>query len=182
VNDPSSTTQIFADQDVQDVLDATRTDVYNQSLTPQATFVNGSILYLDYFATRGDWEDGAVFKQALTLAVTPSLAEPIAGHWQFAVTTLPPVYITGKNYDVYRAAADLLERWSARVALNFDFTSDNQTFRRSQAATALQQLARTYRAKQRPVSISARRGDLNIGQTSGVGLDPTPFDYMDMGD
>jgi hypothetical protein len=181
INDPAGASQIFDDQSIQNVLDDSRQDISNTALTPYVTFSGGTILYLDYYHTLGSWEDNVVLKQYLTFLVTPSVSEPIAGHWSFAATTLPPVYITGSTHDIYRAAADLLERWAARLVLEFDFTSDGQSFHRSQAATALQNLAKTYRKKQRPGSLSMVRDDISGGKRDMLGLGPHEIDYMAKG-
>jgi len=182
INDPSGASQQFADTDIQDILDESRVDVFNMPLKDQPTFSGSTILYLDYLSDLGGWEDGMVLKQYLTVTVTPSLIEPIAGHFQFAQSTFPPIYLTGKIYDVYRAAADLLERWAARYALQFDFSSDSQSFHVSQASTQLLNLAKSYRRKQRPGTIKFSRGDMNTGEEqNNVSLDAKPIDYMASG-
>jgi hypothetical protein len=182
INDPSSATQQFADQDIQDILDESRADIINMALIPKPTFTGALIQYLNYYTDLGGWEDDLVLKQFLVTIVTPTLSEPIAGHWQFATTTLPPIYLTGKTYDIYRGAADLLERWAARYVTRFDFTSDGQSFRVSQAPAQLQALAKTYRMKQRAHSITAIRSDLNNGAISTLpGLAPTEIDYFSSG-
>ncbi len=165
INDPTGAGQIFDDQTIQDILDASRIDVINQPLQGQPTFSGSTIQYLDYFAPMGDFEDLPVLKQYLTQVVVPSVYENIVGHWQFATNVFPPVFITGKTYDVYRAAADLLERWSAKWMLSYDFTSDAQSFHRSQVAVQLQKLAATYRRQQRAISLNLSRSDLSSGGT-----------------
>jgi hypothetical protein len=181
INDPSGGSQTWTDDQIQDVLDASRQDVLNSALTGKPTFSGTTIQYLDYFASQGDWEDSPVMKQYLTVVVNPSASENIVGHWTFAQSVLPPVFITGKSYDIFRAAAELLERWSAKLALNYDFTSDGQTFRRSQAGAALCNLAKTYRMQQRPTTISLVRAD--IGGDGGLTnpLGPSELDYMASG-
>ena len=180
INDPSGSSQTFDDDTIQSVMDEGREDVVNRALIGKPTFTGGSIQYLNYYGDTG-WEDDYVLKQYLTVTVTPSSVEPIAGHFVFSTTTLPPVYITGKVHDVYRVAADLLERWAAKVALDFDFTSDSQSFRRSQRGTALLSSAKTYRAKQRPRMSSVVRSDLSGGRVNDLSLAPTALDYMASG-
>src|SRR5258708_4234859 len=160
INDPQGASQVFDDQTIQDVLDENRQDIGNVALQGVPTYSGATIQYLDYYSNLGGWEDGYVLKQNLTVTVTPSVKEPIVGHWAFAASTLPPVYITGSLHDVYRAAADLLERWAARYMTRFDFSSDGQRFRISQAPDQMQKLAHTYRMKQRAGVIVANRGDL----------------------
>jgi hypothetical protein len=181
INDPRGASQTFADQDIQNCLDDYRQDVGNVALTSYLTYVSGTVQYLDYYHDLGSWEDGFVLKQFLTVVVTPSASEPIVGHWTFATSTRPPVYLTGSTHDIYRAAADLLERWAAKWALNYDFSSDGQSFRRSQAASMLQALAVTYRKKQRASNMSFTRSDLQSADVSSVGLGAKPIDYMSSG-
>ena len=182
INDPASVNQQWSDQIIQDVMDEGRIDVVNGSMIAKPIYSGSGILFLDYYTEMGSWEDDYVLKQYLTTPVTPSTVEPIAGHFQFATTTLPPIYITGKLHDVYRAAADLLERWSASWALSYDFSSDGQSFKRSQVLPALQKLAHTYRMQQRPGTISMMRSDLAGSGQADLSLKPTALDYMASGD
>lgn len=183
LSDPAGTSQIFADQDIQDVLDAGRQDVKNLLLIARPTFTGSTIQYLDYYSELTDWEDDVIFKQYLVVSVTPSVSEPIAGHWQFATTTLPPIYLSGKTYDIYRAAADLLERQSAQWALRYSMSVDGQSLQRNQAFQSLQQLARSYRMQQRATSISLTRSDVGTASTLvNGGLGPLEIDYLASGD
>lgn len=179
---PPGTPPVFFDQDIQDVLDEGRVDVFNMPLVPKETFSGATILYLDYETDLGGWEDGYTLRQFLTQTVTPSVLEPIAGHWSFAASTFPPVFITGRLYDVYRAAADLLERWAAKWVLRYSATVDGQGLQRSQVTRNLQLLAVTYRKKQRAGVISMRRSDLNAGgQSVQSRLAETELDRMASG-
>lgn len=183
INDPAGPSQVFADQDIQDTLDASREDIYNLAMKPQVTFSGSDPIWVDYLTRQGDWEDDFVIKQYLTVVTTPVTNEPIAGHWHFAATTLPPLYITGKIYDRYRAAADLLEMWAARLTLSFDFTSDGQSFRRSQMHSQMLDMALHYRMKQRARTVNMFRNDINVTQTQDI-LSPGPhdLDYFSSGD
>jgi hypothetical protein len=185
INDtlPVGNGQIFTDQTIQDVMDESRMDFKNVMLKPAPTFTTGIVQYLDYWADYGGgWEDSTTFKQWLSSSVTPSLSEPIAGHWQFSASTLPPVYISGAVMDCYRAAADLLERQSAQWLMSYNIVVDGQNLQRSQVADAMQKLARSYRMKQRPGTIQAIRTDLNATQRPDEGLSgPRFYDYMTKG-
>lgn len=181
INDPSGGGQIFDDQTIQDVMDESRLDLKNAALQGRPTYSGATIQYLDYYSDVGGWEDDFVLKQFLTITVTPSVSEPIAGHFQFAANTFPPVFITGKLYDVYRSAADLLERWAAKWVLAYAFTSDGQSFQRNQAAQALQNLAHTYRGKQRATVIGMSRSDLNADKSNEPSLHAKTIDYFASG-
>lgn len=177
IND-TGTSPIFADQDIQDVMDESRLDVKNELLVQKPTFSGSSIQFLDYYSHYGGWEDSVVLKQYLVNTVTPSLSEPIAGHWQFSTTTLPPVYASGSVHDVYRAAADLLERWAAKWALSYNISVDGQSLQRGQATQALQALAKTYRMKQRAHVIQATRSDVRSTSTAAQALGAQEIDFM----
>lgn len=182
INDPSAS--VFSDQNVQDVMDETRVDYKNAVLIPKPTFTGSTIQFLDYYHALGGWEDDLVIKQYLINQVTPATSEPIAAHWTFSTTTLPPLYISGKLYDVYRSAADLLERQAAMWVLRYSVSVDGQNLQRSQAASALQALAKTYRMKQRAGTIELHRSDVQgpDANLSGVGLGAVEIDYMGSGD
>jgi hypothetical protein len=181
INDPRGASQIFDDQTIQNVLDDSRLDYMNEPLLAKPTFVSGTIQYLDYWHDLGSWEDGVILKQFLTVTVTPSASELIAGHWEFTATTLPPVYLTGSTHDIYRASADLLERWAAKYMTRFDFASDGQSFKLSQVPAQMQALACTYRKKQRVTSMGFTRSDLQSGGAVHRGLGATAIDYMASG-
>lgn len=178
IYDPAGASQIFSDDDIQNVMDAgPRLEARFLRLKPSPTYVSGVYSYLDYYAENlTDWEEDATFWQYLNTQVTPSTSEYITGHWKFTASTPPSVFIVGKTYDLYRAAADLLERRSAKWALDFDVVVGGQTFRQSQVSDQLGKLAKSYRAKQRIGSITMTRSDLVIGEYS-TDLGPRPIDY-----
>jgi hypothetical protein len=185
INDtlPLGSGQVFVDQDIQDVLDAGRMDLFNEPLKPLPTFSGSTIQYLNYFSDWTDWETDYVLKQYLTITVTPSSTEPITGAFNFSASTLPPVYITGKSFDIYRAAADLLQRWAAKWVLLYSVSVDGQSLQRAQAHRALTDLAKMYRLQQRAVTVSLIRTDAGpVGERASNGLQAKEIDYMASGD
>ena len=185
INDtlPVGSGQIFTDDVIQSVLDEGRLDVVNGSLLPKPTYVGSGLQYLDYYSDMGGWEDGAVLKQNLSIIVTPSAIEPIAGHFQFAANTFPPVFITGKLFDRYRAAADLLERLAAQWVLSYSMTVDGQSLQRNQATRSILLLVKEYRRKQRPRAITVKRSDFagSVGEDDALSLAPRNIDYYSSG-
>lgn len=190
INDtlPVGNGQVFTDQQIQDVLDEGRIDITNHSLEPRPTFSGSTVQYLDYYSDLGGgWEDGYILKQYLTVIVTPTTLEPITGHFGFAANVFPPVFITGILHDRYRASADLLERMAAQWAMSYNMTVDGQNLQRGQVTANLQNLAKTYRRKQRPKTIAIKRGDLvgasgdNANPLNPVSIGPTNIDYMSSG-
>src|SRR5436305_1289178 len=98
INDSAGVAQVSDDQSIQDVLDASRVDYRYLSLAPAPTYSGSTIQYLDYYSDLTDWEDDVAFWQYRITQVTPSVQDNIVGHWTFAGTTLPPVYLIGKTY------------------------------------------------------------------------------------
>jgi hypothetical protein len=163
INDPAGVSEVWTDDQIQNVMDESRLDIVNQEMTPKITYNAGQALFLNYYTAIGNWEDDYVIKQYLYNTVSPNTLEPIAGHFAFNSTTLPPLYITGKQHDIYRSAADLLERWAAKSLQQFAFSSDSQSFQPQQVVDNISKLVRLYRSKQQPRTISMTRSDLNAG-------------------
>lgn len=166
-----SQVQTFGDDQIQAALDDHRVDVRYAALRPQPTFQQGpNTLYLDYYSDTRYWEDDYIIQDLSYLDITAQLVtrEPITGHWAFA--SQPQgigVRITGKSYDVYGAAADLLDQWAGQLKLEFTFSSDLQTFRRDQQVTQLMALAQRYRQQALPGNMRIVQGDAATDQDGG---------------
>lgn len=161
IGDPAGASQTFDDQTLQDYLDRHQTVARYARLRPEASYGAGGVSqYLDYYADVGDWEADEQLYDGAYNPLTPTTSDRLTGHWTFASSQLPPVLIVGKFYDVYAAAADLLEAWAAREKLSFDFSADGQSLQRSQKARAILELAREYRRQQRPTSVGMVRNDV----------------------
>lgn len=167
VGDVASASQDFTDQDIQDVLDAHREDVRYEVLTPRPTLSTAGILYNDYYSEVGYWEAGETLVWGNFAPLTALTSDRVVGHWTFA-NQYPPVLLAGQTYDIYAAAAELLER---RIALRsftmFDFVADGRTMRLGTVLDRWQKLRDTYIAKSRGHVISLYREDLAGGDGSG---------------
>jgi len=180
IADPISNNAQFADQDIQDTLDNLRTDVRYEGLTIAPSILNNAstnnqaqTIYADYYSKYQWWESDVTLQAysngAAWVVVTPLASDYIVGHWQFELNVfasgtapgqLPPVFATGKTYDVYGAAADLLELWAALQIGSYDVTVDGQTLRRSQIPNQKFLLANIYRRKALPRTAHMRREDV----------------------
>src|SRR5215471_3956679 len=185
IQDLSGANQFFADQDIQDTLDETTEFIRYEPLQIAPTIVNTastgnqpSVIFIEYFSQFQWWEQDAVLQgnnipsnQAWKV-LTPVQSDYINGHWWFEDPTTeftsptvpgqyPPVFVTGKVYDLFRASADLLEFWGASSAASYDIMVDGQNLRRSQLMTAKIALAEVYRRKAKPKVARMVRDDLN---------------------
>lgn len=179
INDPSNAT--FTTQQVQDALDRTRQWVRYELLTPAPDIVPpaastspAQFNWATYVSHYTDWEADEVLQGNLPggkawQVLTAVTSDELTGMWTFDVVLptistnipaqLPPVFITGKFYDPYLSAAYLLEMWAAQLADAFDFTSDGQTFKRSQRLQGKLALARAYRMNAKPTVMHVERSD-----------------------
>jgi hypothetical protein len=153
IADPAGAGQVFTDLQLQDFLDGHQLVVRYVELMARPTIPPGGSVsqsaYKDYFSALGFWESDAVFANGAYAALTPDTKDELTGHWIFNAGQLPPVYMTGKTYDLYGAAVDALGSWAAKEKLSFSFAADGQQFQESQKVEALLKLADTYRAKVR---------------------------------
>ncbi len=161
VNDPAGASQSWSDDELQDFLDANRLDVRHAALRPEPAWTGGTVTYTDYFADYGEWESDVTLEDSNGDDLTPSASNLVAGHWTFADGQDPNVYVTGKTFDLWAAAADVLEAWAAKVALEFDFDADGSGYKRSQKREALLAVAAQYRRKARPRKAPMVRDDVN---------------------
>lgn len=160
--DLAGATQVFSDAEIQEMLDATRTDVRYLLLQEDMSVTPASLAqYLAYYDPRygGGWEDDVVLTSGTYAVLTPSVSDALTGKWTFAASTLPPVFLTGKVYDVYEAAGDLCEQWAARAASCFDFETDGQSYKRSQKTAQLHAAASNLRMRARPRIVRMVRRD-----------------------
>lgn len=161
----------FSDDHIVDYLDRNRLDLYDEPLRPvRQTGVGGTAVWQVFHSQYGDFEatsgGTAVFVVRQATGTVDGTADWSADYTRGVVTFTQNQagtahYLTGRSYDLYGAAADLLDDAARYEKLSFDIRTDNDSLARSQKVTLLTQLAADYRAKQRPKSITVRRGDLH---------------------
>ena len=185
IQDPSGSSQFFQDQDIQDTCDETVDFIRYEPLQIAPTIVNTAstsnqptVIFIEYFSRYQWWESDVVLEgtnistHAAWIVLTPTESDLINGHWFFQPSSTeftspivpgqyPPVFATGKVYDLYRASADLLEFWGASLAGAYDVTADGQSLRRSQLMQAKLTLANSYKRKAKPKVAKLVRDDVN---------------------
>jgi hypothetical protein len=160
IHDPAGTDETWTDDELQDWLDAHREDVVQRQLGYAETIAGGAVVVLEYAAKDGHWERDAVLADSSGAALTPDTADYLVGRWAFAAHQAPPVFVTGKSFDVYAAAADALEASAAMMAVEYDFSAEGRSFQRSQQGAALLALARQYRGRSRARVVRMVRDDV----------------------
>lgn len=185
IQDLAGASQFFADQDIQDTLDETVDFIRYEPLQIAPTIVNTAstgnqptVIFIEYFSRFQWWESDVVLEgtntstHAAWIVLTPTESDYINGHFWFEPSATeytsptvpgqyPPIFATGKVYDLYRASADLLEFWSASFAGAYDITVDGQSLKRSQLMQSKLTLAASYRRKCKPRVAKMVRDDVN---------------------
>lgn len=162
----------WSDDQVQDVLDRHRRDLVREPLTPDEEYAGGgTLVWKTYRSGWGHLEQtsggSAVFVVADSIGNTRGTATYTPDYQRGVVTFAADqagtaLYLTARSYDVHAASAELLEAWASAVALDFDFGTDGQTFRRSQKAEALRAQARLMRQR-----TGVRRARMGTGGNPG---------------
>jgi hypothetical protein len=153
-----STATDFSDAEVQDFLTTNSTDYVREWLTAASS---DGTTYDKFGAETGNWEAGAVFRDSANAIVTTGLTfEVITG----IVTAAPPrtesiLTITGRAYDIYGAAAELMETWANKLSQEYDVSLDGNTYNRSQKADGLRAAAASFRRKSRTRVGTTERND-----------------------
>lgn len=160
--DPSSPTNTFSDDQIQDALDFYREEQRWVALRPMPTYVaGGNTIYLDYYTGIGNWESDVQLQDLTYATITPSLSELIVGHWAFA--SQPNgigVRATGKTYDIYASAADLLEWWVGQVKMTaFSVRDGKDAASYKDIVGNMLSLAGQYRARALPHIRRMYQGD-----------------------
>jgi hypothetical protein len=147
IGDPSGATAVFTDTELQTCLDNNAVDVLYEPLRPIPTIAaGGATTYLTWDASAGWWESSEVLTDGSYNVLTATTSDRQRGRWTFAATQ-SAVLLKGARYDVYLAAAEVVDVWIAKVKLEFDFTADGASFQRSQKIKALVDLGQSLRSR-----------------------------------
>jgi hypothetical protein len=147
IADPAGASATFSDDELQSFLDNNATDVWYEPLQPEPTIApGGATAYLTWRASAGWWEASEVLTDSSYNVLTVATADRQRGRWTFA-THQAAVLLRGARYDIYLAAAEAVDAWSAKLKLAYDFSADGGDYKRSQQVKALQELATTLRSK-----------------------------------
>jgi hypothetical protein len=151
----------WTDEQLQDFLDARRTDALLAELRAYESYVAGSVVWLDYFTPRGMWEaDAALFDVSRTaIDAVEYAADLVLGHWTFAASRTPPLYVTGRCYDIHSSAADVFEAWASGEKFRHVYSGDQgESSGPSRRSDELAALAQEQRRRAGPGRSIVRTG------------------------
>lgn len=139
-------------EDVEAALDGRRIEARYLDLTALPTKTSGgTTTYTTFEASYTHWENDATFTDSNYDALTTDTDDWLNGRWTFATEPTRPVRILGYTYDIYAAAADLLEKQAAGASDRryFDNSAGDNSQSRSQIVEHWNSLAIMYRRRQR---------------------------------
>jgi hypothetical protein len=119
----------------------------------------GSVSYTDFRAHCKNWGTAAIFVDSTYGTLTPATADYHRGYFTFATAPLRPVIVFGTVYDLYGAAADLLDERAALMSEDFDVSDVNRKYFRSQKQMMLTKQANIYRRNQWVTNLPLYRSD-----------------------
>lgn len=148
----------WTDDQLQDALDRCRLDVYDEAVPPLVTYDSGGTAEYKTYESQYDSFEATTGGTAIfylresggarvgTALYTPDYER---GVFEFAasVTGGSVLYLTGRSYDVYAAAADIWRQKAAHVADRFDFSADGASFKVSQLMAQYERQAQACERK-----------------------------------
>lgn len=149
------TASFWDDDQIEQVLDRHRMDIFRERLTREPTYIGGgSVEYRIHYSSFSNLEAGtALFIEDSTgenRGTATYSVDYARGRVDFTQDQAgTALYLTGRCYDPFGAAAEVLEQWAASEARQFDFSADGQSFQRSQKAESLREQARLLRKRAR---------------------------------
>jgi hypothetical protein len=163
----------FTDDQVQDALDATRTDYDYLLLEPHPTMHNGSATTYALFVapTGGGWESDYVLYDSSWAAVANDPSNEVVNDGRFvrdSSNTDRFLYICGKQYDIYDAAAELCETWASELKGQYDLQTGAGVLGRHRSALSQKYgqtaaTAQLMRSRSRMKAVWAVRRDIRAG-------------------
>jgi hypothetical protein len=160
---------VFDDGELQDALDRYREEIRYERLEAFPTYApGGAATYTLHKACRGNFETDVelVDLSYSPVETTEGGADYQNGRFTLTESTLT-VMITGKRYDLYAAAIDVLEQWLAMLKDETDFSDGKRNFKDSQKRDAVEQLIKQYRRRARVKTGRILTPDINPDRRCG---------------
>lgn len=144
----------FTDDHLEDILDQCRDDRFFVQLVMEPREGSGNdSTYHDYYFSGGYWEEAsggtAVWMVQDSTGADAGTANYTVnyrkGHVRFTADTEGTVYyLTGRKYDMNRAAAQVWRQKAANVANRYDVKTDNHDLKRSQLFSQYMKIAMQF--------------------------------------
>lgn len=153
------TASYWDDNQIEQVLDRHRQDLVRHKLMREPNYIGGgSVVYTRLRSAYGFLETAASGTAVFVIedsvgdnrGTATFTADYQLGIFDFSDDTGgTALYLTARSYDIYGAAAEVLEQWASREARCFDFSTDGQSFSVTQKVQGLRDQARLLRKRAR---------------------------------
>jgi hypothetical protein len=150
IGDPAGPDQHFDRDEIEETMNRYRYDAVRYPLH-YVLAPSGSGAERVY-TTLGWWAADTILKTGAGTVVTPNTIDAMSGSWSFTAPQIYPLYATGRTFDLYAAAADLLESWSAILSREHSVQIGDIKLERGQKRASLMELAKLYQGKRRITS------------------------------
>ena len=164
INDEDNT--YHNEQEIQDALDQNRAEArYLELDAVKSIAEGGAVTYMTFIAPRGltHWASDGTLLNYDYATLTPSTSDWMAGRWTFSSEPTKPVKLLGFTYDVYAAAADLLDVRASMLSEDLQsFSGQGGAFTYAAKSPSLRSQAKAYRAKARVQTIDLVRTDVGV--------------------
>jgi hypothetical protein len=160
----------WTDNQLQDVMDTHRVDIWREPLSIIETYTGGgSVEYLHYQSEYTNFEETTggtgIFwieeadGDKITTGFTPDYQR---GHITFAADTSGTVYyLTGRTFDLNASAADIWRRKAAHYGASFSFSTDNHRIDKGALIQNALRMSDVYSRLCGPVSTTLYRSDVD---------------------
>jgi hypothetical protein len=155
----------FTDDQVQDLLDACRGELWQQPLTAEETWQPGGTTETTRFRlSLAPVESGANFSVVDRLGNVISSGDytldPVQGLVTFATEPASTdLYVRAVAFDVYAAAANLLDQWAGALAVHGFTVEQGTKLNRRERQESLRDASRQLRRRAWPRRVRIRRAD-----------------------
>lgn len=162
----------WSDSHLQTVLDRWRVDIYREGLQAIDSYAGGgTVQYLYYQSEYGNYEQTQGGSEIFWLedgdgdkiGSASYSVDYGRGLITFAANTLGTAYyLTGRSYDLNKAAADIWRQKAAHYASLFSFSTDNHRIDKGALITNALKMAALYDARSGPVVTTLYRSDIDV--------------------
>lgn len=143
---------VFTDDELQDALDGHERAVDYELTDPrQRRAPGGALTWLDHRFGRGFFARDVRLQDANFNDLVTTSADAMNARWTLAQSTRV-VYVVGNQFDLYAAAADVFDKWAAKLKTDTDFRDGRIEFHDSQRFEQLERCAKRCRAKRWPAT------------------------------
>lgn len=158
----------YSDNALERIIDTWRIDVYRELMRPLIDPAPEGAVYLEYrykmpFMERHTGSE-AIWRIEDAVGRVVPITSYVVNYDSRTVTFVATTegatyYLTGRAYDLHRAAAEVWRSKMASVANRFDVKTDNHDLKRSQLIEQYEKMARMYESRAPARSVVRVRAD-----------------------